>query len=165
MAEFIKNKTITVSATIVLYKESTTELSKTIDSFLAIPQSKKLFLVDNSPTDLLKDKFNHTDIEYIFVGKNIGFGAAHNRVIDKIKNLSSYHLVLNPDVTFQPNVISDLIEKVKESKKIILISPKVLFPNGDHQYTSRRYPSFSELVIRRLSFLNIVFPSVIKKGE
>ena len=46
-----------------------------------------------------------------------------------------------------------------------MISPKVLFPSGDPQYTSRRYPTFPELVIRRLSFLNTIFPSIIKKGE
>lgn len=165
MAELTTNKNITISATIVLYKESIIELSKTIDSFMSISQTKKLFLVDNSPMNVLKDKFDHPEIEYIFIGKNIGFGAAHNKVIDKIKNLSSYHLVLNPDVTFQPNVISNLINKFKVDKKIALISPKVLFPNGKHQYTSRRYPTFSELVIRRLSFLNTVFPSIIKKGE
>ncbi|MET2986557.1 glycosyltransferase family 2 protein [Aureibaculum conchae] len=163
MAKSTKNKTIT--ATIVLYNENVAELSKTIDSFMGITQSKKLFLVDNSPTNVLKEKFIHPDIDYIFIGKNIGFGAAHNKVINTIKNLSNYHLVLNPDVTFQPHVIPNLIDKIKENKKTAMISPRVLFPNGDHQYTSRKYPTLSELIIRRISFLNSVFPSIIKEGE
>lgn len=160
-----KDKNITITATIVLYKESVLELSKTIESFLNITQSKKLFLVDNSPTHVLKDKFNHPEIEYIFNGKNIGFGAAHNKVINNIKDCSNYHLVLNPDVTFKEDIISKLIAKINEDKKLALISPKVLFPNGKHQYTSRRYPTFSELIIRRLTFLNPIFPSIIKNGE
>ncbi len=160
-----RDKNITITATIVLYKESVVEVSKTIESFMNIPQFKKLFLVDNSPTDVLKDKYNHPEIEYMFVGKNIGFGSAHNKVIPKIKNLSCYHLVLNPDVTFTSDIITKLIQKIDEDEKLVLISPKVLFPNGKDQYTSRRYPTLSELIIRRLPFFNALFPYVIEKGE
>lgn len=159
------NINITVSATIVLYKENWVELSKTIESFLNIPQTKKLYLVDNSPTNILEDRFQQPEIEYIYVGKNIGFGSAHNKVIQKIDNCSDYHLVLNPDVTFSSDTITKLIDRLDKEEPLALISPKVLFPNGKHQYTARRYPTFSELIIRRLAFLNSIFPSVIKKGE
>lgn len=159
------DKNITVTATIVLYKENSEELSKTIESFLNVPRSKKLFLVDNSPTDILKDEFEHPEIEYIYVGVNIGFGAAHNEVIPKIRNRSNYHLILNPDVTFQPDIFAQLTGRLDEEDNLALISPKVLFPNGKNQYTSRRYPTFSELIVRRLSFLKVMFPAIIKKGE
>ncbi len=160
-----KNNSTVLTATIVLYNEDTKELSKTIDSFLNIPISKKLFIVDNSPFDDLNNKFNHPDIEYVFVGKNIGFGGGHNRVIDQIKNVSTYHLILNPDVSFKPSTVPNLIKIIEKDKELALISPKVLFPNGEHQYTSRRYPSFFELIIRNISFLKYLFPSIIKKGE
>ncbi len=160
-----KKDLITLTGTIVLYKEEINELSKTVDSFLNTPLSKKLYLIDNSPTDVLKNQFNHPDIEYIFIGKNIGFGTGHNKVIDLIKNSSTFHLVLNPDVTFKPNVIPELIVNFNKNEKLAMISPKVLFPNGEHQYTSRRYPTLSELIIRRFTFLNALFPSIIKKGE
>jgi len=165
MTEKIKDNPILLTGTIVLYKESKVDLSKTIDSFLSTPISKKLFLIDNSPTDVLKNEFKHLDVEYIFIGENIGFGAGHNRIIDRIKNLSTYHVILNPDVSFEPSVIPNLIKNIEKDKKLALISPKVLFPNGDHQFTSRRYPSFFELIIRNISFLKYIFPSIIKKGE
>jgi len=111
----LKSK-ITLSATIVLYKEGSIELSKAINSFLKTDITKKLFLIDNSPTDKLRNKFTHPDIEYIFIGKNIGFGAGHNIVIDKIKNYSKYHLILNPDVWFSPSVIPNLLVVMKNEK-------------------------------------------------
>lgn len=159
------DKNITITATIVLYEENITELSKTIESFLSITQSKKLFLVDNSPTDIMKDKFQHSDIEYIFVGKNIGFGKGHNKVIEKIRNYSKYHLVLNPDVIFKADIITKLLDEINKNEKVALISPNVLFPDGKQQYTSRRYPTLLELIIRRLPFLSTFFPLVTEKGE
>ncbi len=152
---------ISITASIVLYNEDSIELSKTIDSFLAITLSKKLILIDNSPTDSLKSNFIHPDIEYIFNNKNIGFGAGHNLAIDIIKDSSSYHLILNPDVTFNPDVVPTLIKELETDNELAMIAPKVVFPNGEHQYSCRRYPTFSELIFRRLG----VVTQQVKKGE
>lgn len=154
-------KKIDISATIVLCKEDKEVLKKTIESFLAVPLSKKLFLIDNSPTNELKMFDNHPNIEYQFVGKNIGFGAGHNKVIEKIKNLSNYHLILNPDVTFTPETIPNLIEQLEKDNSLAMIAPKVLFPNGEHQYSCRKYPSPKELLGRKFS----LFGKTVAEGE
>ena len=144
------NKKFKITATIVLYKENVSSLKKTIDSFLKTPISKKLFLIDNSPTDILITEFIHTDIEYIFVGKNIGFGNAHNIVLEKIN--SEFHLILNPDVTFTSNVITNLIKALKDELNTAFITPKVLYPNKEVQYVCRKHPTFLDLVNRKLKF-------------
>ena len=79
-----------ISASIVMYKEDPLELAKTIKCFLEISIDKKLFLIDNSPTKLLKQNAKHPDIEYCFIGKNIGFGSGHNTIISKIKKVSNF---------------------------------------------------------------------------
>ena len=153
------NKTIT--ATIVLYNEDINELSKTIDSFLNTPISKKLFLVDNSPTDILRNRFNHQDIAYIFNNKNIGFGAGNNTVINKIKDYSKYHLVLNPDVSFETSVIPNLIKVLEKEEELAMIVPKVIFPNGENQYTCRQYPTVLEMISRKMS----IFKKYVQERE
>lgn len=146
----MNNKTI-ISAAIVLFKEDKATLLKTINSFLAIPFSKKLYLIDNSPTNALKEVIDHPEVEYFFNDKNLGFGSGHNLVLDKIKGYSDFHIILNPDVSFEPNIISELISELKKYDDVALIAPKVLFPNGNHQYTIRKYPMFYDLIIRRLN--------------
>lgn len=148
----MKEHKVNISATIVLYKEEEATLQKVIDSFLAIPMSKKLFLIDNSPTDKLHSITKHPVIEYTYIDKNIGFGAGHNTVINSIKEWSDFHLVLNPDVTFNKNVIVTLIGALKKHEDVSMIAPRVVFPNGNHQYTARKYPLFFDLIIRRLKF-------------
>jgi len=160
----LKSK-ITLTATIVLYKEDSIELSKAINSFLKTKITKKLFLIDNSPTDNIRNKFIHPDIEYIFIGNNIGFGSGHNMVIDKIKSYSKYHLILNPDVSFSHSVIPNLLTVLKNESSVSMIAPRVLFPDGNHQNSCRRYPSVCELLIRRSGVFKKMFPSMIKRGE
>jgi GT2 family glycosyltransferase len=44
-----------------------------------------------------------------------------------------------------------------------MIAPKVLFPNDKHQYSCRRYPSLTELLVRRF-YLKNIFKKTIQKG-
>ena len=154
-------KEIKITATIVLYKNDVDMLKKAINSFLATPVTKKLFLVDNSPTDLLRHEFSHPDIEYIYLGNNVGYGRANNYISDFIQNNSSYHLVLNPDVYFENQVILKLIQELESDDNLSVIAPKTLYPDGIFQHSCRRYPSFLELLSRRLK----IFKSITDKGE
>ncbi len=157
-------KKIQLSASIVLYKENINELSDTVHSFLKTPFTKKLFLIDNTPDKKFQHVFNQPEIEYIGLGKNIGFGAGHNKVLSKIFNLSNYHLILNPDVTFEKNTIPNLVFELEKDKSLAMIAPKVLFPNREHQHSCRRYPTMLELSARRFKLLSWFNYKVIDNG-
>lgn len=152
---------VQISATIVLFKEDFNTLQETIDSFLKTPLSKKLFLVDNSPNNILERYFQNPQIEYIFVGKNIGFGRAHNLVLNKIKTLSEFHLILNPDVAFKPTVLPKMIKKFRDDSTVSMISPQIISPEGKIQYTCRKNPTFLKLIIRRLD----IFKNYSEKND
>ncbi|WP_026775575.1 glycosyltransferase family 2 protein [Polaribacter sp. Hel_I_88] len=137
-----------ITAAIVLYNENLEILQKTIDSFLKTPLKKKLFLIDNSPSNILEKHFNNPEIEYFFVGENIGFGAAHNLVLNKIE--SDFHLILNPDVVFTSDVIPTLIKEISNLNDVSFITPKVVYPNKETQYVCRKHPTFFDLINRKL---------------
>lgn len=137
-----------ITASIVLYNENLNTLKKTVESFLKTPLKKKLYLIDNSPKNTLKYHFTLPEIEYIFVGENIGFGSAHNMVLDKIR--SNYHLILNPDIEFSSQVIPSLIKELNNYSDVSFITPKVIYPNKELQYICRKHPTFFDLVNRKL---------------
>jgi GT2 family glycosyltransferase len=138
-----------ITATIVLYHEDIMILQKTVDSFLKIPLKKKLFLVDNSATRSLSSFFIHEEIEYIFSGKNIGFGKGHNFVLEKLN--SKYHLLLNPDIVFTEDVISSLIGQLEKTNNVAFATPKVVYPNHENQNVCRKHPAFFDLINRRVT--------------
>ncbi len=98
-----------VSCSIVIFDENSSVLEKAITSFLNIPFSKKLFIIDNAAET--KFDFSHPCVEYIKNSSNIGFGKGHNVLIDTIKELSEFHLILNPDVAFEPSIFKELFLK------------------------------------------------------
>ena len=150
-----------ITAAIVVYEENFNILKKTVDCFLRIPFQKRQFLIDNSTSNRLQESFVNDEIEYIFNKKNIGFAAGHNIIINQIKDKSKYHLILNPDVTFLPNVIPDLIDEINKHNDVGMIAPKVVFPNGEHQYSCRRYPTVIDLFARLLKFPK----KTVERGE
>jgi len=159
------SKSIKLTASIVLYKENISEVISTIQCFLELPITKKLFLIDNTKSSNYFGKLETKDIKYIANQKNIGFGAGHNKIINEIKYLSDYHLILNPDVTFEQEDIIDLINQIEKDKDVIMIAPKVVFPDGKHQYSCRRYPSIKELFFRRFNFLKKSYKKTVEIGE
>lgn len=143
------NENIDISATIVLFKEDIKLLRRTVESFLNIALKKKLFLIDNSPSNVLFKEFIDPEIEYVLMNENLGFGKGHNVVLDKIKNTSDFHLILNPDVEFDAHVISKMIDEIAKDENVAMIAPKVTFPDGAFQYTCRKYPNPLEMISRR----------------
>tara|TARA_R110001632_G_scaffold101693_1_gene209575 strand:- start:1956 stop:2735 length:780 start_codon:yes stop_codon:yes gene_type:complete len=154
-----------LTASIVLFNEDFEILNKTIDCFLRIKNfNSKLYLIDNSRNSFFKDKFLQPNIEYYSSDKNLGFGRGHNLVLEKIKHESDYHLVLNPDVVFEPEVIDTLVIQLKKDSSLSMIAPKVLFPDGKFQHSCRRYPKISEMFFRRFSVIKNLSKSIVNKG-
>lgn len=150
-----------ITASIVLYKTSDNEIKKVLKSIFdsAIPNFK-LYLIDNSPTNYLKkyQSFNKK-IEYIFTGKNLGYGPAHNIALKKaIEKKSKYHYILNPDIYFKEETLIKLVNYMENNHEIGQLMPKIVYPDGSLQYLCKLIPSPIDLIIRR--FLP---PSLYKK--
>lgn len=148
---------IKITACIVLYNNDPIMLKNAVDSFLNSHSNLRIYLIDNSPSTKLKTYFSDQRIEYYHNPTNPGFGTSHNIAIKKaIAIKSEYHIILNPDIFFENNVINELVLFARENEKIGLLMPKVLYPNGDLQYLCRLLPSPFELFFRRF-FSNLNF--------
>ncbi len=150
-----------ITASIVVYKENLKVLENAIDSFLASPLSKKLYIIDNSPSNEFKNKIQNDSVEYIYSNKNVGFGKGHNSILHKLTSENKYHLILNPDVRFHPEILEKLVLKMESNESFSMIAPRVLNSNNELLYTARRYPSLFELIFRFLG----IFKKFTIRGE
>lgn len=137
----------TITASIVAYRTPADVLQRAIRSVLQSDFDGELHVVDNSPTDALRS-FCH-EVQYIFNGKNLGFGAAHNVAMRKCCDTSKYHLVLNPDVYFGSGVITGLVSFMDHNEAVGAVMPKILYPDGSLQHLCKLLPSPADLVLRR----------------
>jgi len=145
-----------VSGSIVTYKTHDLELKRAAESFLSAPLRTKLFVIDNSPTDALRVVSGEIGAEYIHVGRNIGFGAAHNIALKASMGAAPYHVVLNPDVYFDPGVLVELASFLNANSSVGLVMPKILFPDGSLQYLCKKLPTPLDIFARRF------FPERVK---
>ena len=140
----------TISASIVIYNNDPKVLDKAITSFLNTELDVHLYLVDNSPTNILHTQWNDPRITYLFNGKNLGYGTAHNVAINKaIEQEGLYHLVLNPDIYFESGVLESLQEYMDANPDVGLVMPKILYPDGREQRLCKLTPGPKDQFCRR----------------
>ncbi|MBC9933812.1 glycosyltransferase [Chitinophaga qingshengii] len=140
-----------VVVSIVLYNSDAETVKNAIVSVLKSPLKLKVYLVDNSLHDSLRvladiDKEN---IEYIHIGKNIGFGSAHNLAIRKSRNETNYNLILNGDVYFDSTVLPDIFDYMQKHVHIGQLGVKTLYPDGSLQSSCKMLPTPFDLFARR----------------
>lgn len=144
---------IKLSASIVLYNTKIEDLKKVIDSYFAYQGEKQLFLVDNSPSDELKNivaMYPNKDIHYIFNNANMGYGKAHNIAIRKsIEQGQPYHIILNPDIIIEKGALEKLTDYMEQHPEVGNIMPKIIYPDGELQYLCKLLPSPIDLIFRR----------------
>jgi GT2 family glycosyltransferase len=138
-------------ASIVLYHNSEEQVKKVISSFFLTHLNVKLFLIDNSITNSLKNLASIDErIEYIFNNDNVGYGAGHNIAMRKsIEEKVPYHIVLNPDIYFGSGVIEKITAYMNDHEDIGHLMPKVLYPDGSLQLLCKLLPTPMNLFVRR----------------
>ena len=144
---------VKLSASIVLYKTKTEDLKRVIDSYFTYQGEKQLFLVDNSPSDELKNvvtMYPNNDIYYIFNNANMGYGKAHNIAIRKsIERGLPYHIILNPDIIIEKGALEKLTDYMEQHPEVGNVMPKITYPNGELQYLCKLLPRPIDLIFRR----------------
>lgn len=138
-----------ITGSIVTYKNKPDVLRGTIESFLTATSESILYVIDNSPTDAARELCGHSRIEYVHNLSNVGYGRAHNLAIQRTIHKSRYHLVLNPDIVFEPHVIQELIAFMEKNTDVGLVMPRVLYPDGRLQPLCKLLPDPRKLFIRR----------------
>ncbi|MDR1585731.1 MAG: glycosyltransferase family 2 protein [Prevotellaceae bacterium] len=137
-----------INASIVLYKHSPEEIAPLVEILLRSDRVATVFLIDNSPVKTVE--FETLGAHYIFIGKNLGYGAAHNIALrETIDSGVEYHLVLNPDIVLQSDVLGKIEHFMNANKNVGLLMPKVLSPDDEIQYLCKLLPAPSDLFFRR----------------
>ena len=139
-----------LTASVVLYNTSKYQIESLFNSVQSSNCVSTLFVIDNSPND----KWRILEKQYDFVryihNENLGYGASHNLAMQEaIEMGSKYHVVLNPDIYFGSEVLSELIKYMDSNTDVGYVLPKVTYPDGELQYLCKLLPTPFDLIFRR----------------
>lgn len=149
-----------ITASIVTYNNNILDLEAILRSLLISPV-QKVWIIDHSDTftrlerelkeyiardnDFQTHKGKGFRLKYI-KHQNNGYGGGHNVALKEAMSEGSiYHLVVNPDVWFGPEVIPALWKKMEDDRDVALIMPKVLYLNGEVQRLAKTLPTPMDL--------------------
>lgn len=109
----------------------------------------KLYIVDNHSQDgtvaIVREYF--PNLEIIEQQQNQGFGHGHNAVLNRLD--SKYHVVINPDIYVEGDVISGLVGMLEEHPDVVMATPKILNEDGTEQFLPKKDPSIRYVIMSK----------------
>ena len=145
-----------LSVCIVLY-HCGDELSHALRCIQNADLEVDVYLADNTPQDLTAEK-----MQWLFPGVivlpqkgNVGFGRANNAVLSLLQ--SRYHLIMNPDVSFDPALLGRMIQYMDAHPNIAVLTPRVMNEDGTEQFLPKKRISVHYLLGGLLEHFGGVF--------
>ena len=150
-----------ITASIVTYNHHVLDFEPVLRSLFASPVDV-IYIIDHS-ADLMPHLQNEIEeyrksvimkdkemkkrlddgLQLVYIAhENNGYGGGHNCGIRRSVELGAeYHLVVNPDIWFGPEVIPSLASYMDEHKEVGQMMPKVLYPDGEVQRLCKLLPT------------------------
>lgn len=136
-----------LNVSIVIYKQPISDIMPLVHALEASCAVSEVSVIDNSPKE---QPVRGGAFKYIHSNKNLGYGKAHNIALKQsIEQNVDYHLVVNPDVSFNPDILVKIIDFMETHQDVALLMPKVFCPDGQVQYLCKLLPTPLDLFGRR----------------
>ena len=136
-----------ITACIVTYN-SEKHIANVLSSLMSstIAQRMEIMVVDNASSDrsaaIVQEDF--PSVRLIKLDNNIGFGQGHNQALSYMN--APYHLIVNPDITLEPDILEKMVAFMDRRRDVVLLTPKVLHPDGGEQFLPKEQPSLHFLL-------------------
>ena len=105
-----------------------------------------VYAVDNGSRDGTAETIRrgYPFIHLIQNAENRGFGRAHNAALPLLT--SRYHLILNPDITFEPETLLLMVRCLDANPQAAAVTPRILNADGTEQRLPKRAPTVRYLL-------------------
>ena len=134
-----------ISACIVLYHSG----EKALDAVRCIQASTvpvDLRIIDHSPQDPTAGQIHEIapNVPIYPQKENLGYARGHNLMLPMIH--SAYHLVMNPDVVFAPDLLERMMAYMDAHPDIMVLTPRVFGEDGEEQFLPKLQPTLRYLL-------------------
>ncbi len=119
-----------------------------------------ILVADNSDGEDNKNKSyiknNYRDIDFEWMGENIGFAKAYNKLIEKAReNGAKYFMAINPDVILEETAVLKLVEAIENEDKLGSVCPKILSWDFANNKKTKTIDSLGLIMSKVLRFVDL----------
>ena len=137
----------------MLYNSPSNEVDHAVEQFLTMSSvnslKSHLCIIDNSPHPQSRYRNYDPRVSYYFANRNLGYGRAHNIALRAAQGRARYSLIMNTDITYSPEVVSELKTILDSTPSAGLAAPRICYPDGALQYVCRLLPTPTNVFLRR----------------
>jgi exopolysaccharide biosynthesis polyprenyl glycosylphosphotransferase len=136
---------------VVVTHESADDIRDCLLSVLAATTcgSYEVLVVDNASrdgtADIVEREFPHVRL----LRKSVRDGFAANCNIGVAASMGRHVLLLNPDTVTSADALWALVTHLDDHPEVGAVGPRLVWPDGRHQPSARRFPTISATLIRR----------------
>lgn len=141
-----------LTITIVSYHDEADVIKavESIEKYTPASIQKEIFIVDNIDGTVDNDKLmklenQYADVKVVATGKNLGFGGAHNYVMDMLD--SKFHAIVNPDILLEMDAFSALLSFMQD-ETIGMCVPRLVDESGELLAVYRREVTVWDMFLR-----------------
>lgn len=116
----------------------------------------ELIIIDNNSNDGTVEMLEHNYKSTILIKNynNLGVAPARNQGLHLATG--KYVLILDADMELKENSILKLLQFMENNKQCGLVGAKLIYENGDLQFSCKKYPSIFALLGRRLAGIGFI---------
>mgnify|MGYP001204238618 FL=1 len=141
------------SVSIVFYNTDQKVADETVRNLCSCSNIETIYILDNGGTiDFINiERMCHDSSKTIEIlrAENHGLAIAQNAIINH-KDLSEFHLILNPDIFISEDCLTSLLRYLSKNKKVSAVGPKINTPMGETYPSAKLNPDPITQIIRRL---------------
>ncbi|MBO4370380.1 MAG: glycosyltransferase family 2 protein [Paludibacteraceae bacterium] len=140
-----------ITASLVLYKTPDDMIRRVLD---CVERSviDTVFVFDNSSQERIASVVAGYQKAQFAMHDNTGYGSTHNDGFRMaMLQRADYHIVLNPDIAFEPESIEVLAAYMEQHPEVGQVMPRVVYPDGSLQYLCKLLPTPMDLLLRRFT--------------
>lgn len=148
---------IDVTISLVSYNQRF-DIERLLPSLLgaAVHVQAEVLLVDCQSKDgtvqFVHEQF--PEVEILVNPKRAGYGENHNINLERAKG--RYFVIMNSDMMVDQDTFINLLDFIDKHDDVGIVSPKILNEDGTVQGLNKRYPTITDLFIRRFSRVFLV---------
>lgn len=155
-----------VSAGIVTYN-NVSEIVPCLNSLIESTKDMdvEIYVFDNCSRDdtVCTIRRYFPRVHVIESSENLGFGCGHNQILKEVS--SEFHMVVNPDIQFTPNIVQKLTAFMRHYPQVGIVTPKIRNVDGSEQLLPKRDPKFSYVVLSKFRPLRFFRDEYTRAGE
>lgn len=115
---------------------------------------KQIYIIDNGSENATKNEkekidnilSRYNDVTYIDAKENLGFGKGNNYILPILT--SKYHCIMNPDVIFNEDAFSPIIEYLDNNSSVGMVIPNIVDETGNRVAVYRQELTIFDMFIR-----------------